>query len=123
MFQGAVLLAFMRDGVNFSTLRVVGSQERDLQARCCRIAALQSRESTANSVCCSASAPIVISLLPRCAPPARFWPFVKVSGEPRIQLLGTGHPCRASHSTALSCKIKLSEATRRRTTSWLDAHR
>ena len=56
MFQGAVLLAFMRDGVNFSTLRVVGSQERDLQARCCRIAALQSRESTATSSgCCSLS--------------------------------------------------------------------
>ena len=37
--QGALPRAFMRDGVKLSTLRVKSSQERDLQERCCRIAA------------------------------------------------------------------------------------
>ena len=37
--QGALPRAFMRAGVKLSTLRVKSSQERDLQVRCCRIAA------------------------------------------------------------------------------------
>ncbi len=69
-------------------------------------------------ICCCSLAPIVITLLPRCAPPAKFWAFVKVTGEPRSQLLGTGHPCRASlQRSALPARIQLSELTRRRAAS------